>query len=274
MNNFLKRTIFGSIYVALVVCSLLFAKPYFFQLVFITFAAFATREFYLINHSSSATTIAGTILAWLLFAAISTLLLTAYYKAAVILLTLYAFCLIATIVAELFLKHNNPIREWGLLLAGQIMIALPFALMNTIFAHSNILLLSLFIIIWLNDTGAYCIGSLLGKHKLFPRVSPGKTWEGTIGGAIFAIAAAYVLLTNTWQLTNLTFSNFQALLLGTAIVIAATLGDLTESLLKRQLGIKDSGNVLPGHGGFLDRFDSIILATPILTILLTLIQTL
>ena len=117
--------------------------------------------------------------------------------------------------------------------------------------------LSIFIFNWVNDTGAYCTGMLFGKHKLFERISPKKSWEGSIGGSVFCIISSFILAhffpfmsTGVWIGLALT------------VVIFGTWGDLTESLLKRRLGIKDSGNILPGHGGMLDRFDSAILAIP------------
>ena len=123
--------------------------------------------------------------------------------------------------------------------------------------YNAILPLSIFIFNWVNDTGAYCTGMLFGKHKLFERISPKKSWEGSIGGSVFCIISSFILAhffpfmsTEVWIGLALT------------VVIFGTWGDLTESLLKRRLGIKDSGNILPGHGGMLDRFDSAILAIP------------
>ena len=123
--------------------------------------------------------------------------------------------------------------------------------------------LCVFIFLWANDTGAYCSGSLFGKHKLFPRISPGKTWEGSVGGAVIvlAIAAAiHFLYPNIEE--ELGLSLWQWMGLGLVIVVFGTWGDLVESLFKRTLGIKDSGNILPGHGGMLDRFDSSLMAMP------------
>ena len=103
---------------------------------------------------------------------------------------------------------------------------------------------------------------------MFPRVSPGKSWEGTIGGLIFAFAASYIFLADPFGFTHLAYTWWQSLLFAFVIVLFGTLGDLIESLTKRTLGIKDSGNVIPGHGGWLDRFDSILLATPAVVLLL------
>lgn len=270
MNNLVKRTIFGAIYVALIICSILFFRPYFFQFLFLIISAFAVREFHKINHSDSMLTVCGVVLAWLLFSWISITCNTTYFSASYYLAATYGTVLILTIVAELFKKAEDPIHNWGILFAGQVMIALPFAMMNFLYQKSAALLLSLFIIIWLNDTGAYCVGSLIGKHKMFERVSPKKSWEGFVGGAVVAIIIGYLLFSDPLHLTGLNYNWLQSIIMSLTIVIFGTLGDLQESLMKRTLGIKDSGNVIPGHGGLLDRFDSVLLATPALVVLLLL----
>ena len=148
-------------------------------------------------------------------------------------------------------------------------IALPFSLLNVlafnatsegIVAFNTLLPLSIFIFLWVNDSGAYCVGSLIGRHKLFPRISPGKSWEGSIGGAVFVLAAAYAISYFLDEEQMLTMPAWLGL--GLVVVVFGTWGDLVESLFKRTLGIKDSGNILPGHGGMLDRFDSSLLAIP------------
>ena len=267
-SELLKRTVFGAIYVALVVGSMLLWRPYFFQLLFLVVTTLAVREFHRINRSDLLLTLSGMLLAWLMFASVSLLVCTAYLEAPVVLLGAYGLVLLLTLAAELFKKAADPIANWGILLAGQAMIALPFTLMNLLFDKSPMLLLALFVIIWLNDSGAYCVGSLLGRHKMFPRVSPGKSWEGLAGGAVFGMAAGYVFLSDPFGFSGLEFAWWQSLALGLTVVIAGTLGDLMESLTKRTLGIKDSGNVIPGHGGWLDRFDSILFATPALLLAL------
>ncbi|MBR3718179.1 MAG: phosphatidate cytidylyltransferase, partial [Bacteroidaceae bacterium] len=147
-------------------------------------------------------------------------------------------------------------------------IALPFSMLNVLAfpqagSYSFVLPLSVFIFLWMNDTGAYLCGSLLGRHKLFPRVSPGKSWEGSIGGGLLVVGVAILiwwLLEQTQQHSDLDMWQWAGL--GLTVVVFGTWGDLVESLLKRTLGIKDSGNILPGHGGMLDRFDSSLLAIP------------
>ena len=158
-------------------------------------------------------------------------------------------------------------------LASNFVVFVPYVLTMLyllVSEHYNWLLpLSLFIFLWANDTGAYCVGSLLGRHKLFPRVSPGKSWEGSIGGGVIVMAVAALIAYLTFESTPLTshplpFTThlLSWIGLGLVVVVFGTWGDLVESLFKRTLGIKDSGNILPGHGGMLDRFDSSLLAIP------------
>jgi phosphatidate cytidylyltransferase len=193
----------------------------------------------------------------------------------------YLVTVIYLLIAELYLKQEDPVQDWAYTMLSQMYIALPFSLLNVLAFTANssgmvvfntLLPLSVFIFLWVNDTGAYCVGSLLGRHKLFPRISPGKSWEGSIGGAVFVLAVAYGIgWLDNMEIAdaNHTSSIFAGMLsipewlgLGLVVVIFGTWGDLVESLFKRTLGIKDSGSILPGHGGMLDRFDSSLLAIP------------
>ena len=182
----------------------------------------------------------------------------------------YLVTILYLIIVELFTQAPNPINNWAYTMLSQMYIALPFSTLNILAFQSHqggevtynyLLPLSLFIFLWVNDTGAYCCGSLLGKHKLFARVSPGKTWEGSIGGAVFVIIAAAII---GWLVGDMEggYTIPVWIGLGLVVVVFGTLGDLVESLFKRTLGIKDSGNILPGHGGMLDRFDSSLMAIP------------
>ena len=184
----------------------------------------------------------------------------------------YLVSIIYLLVAELYLKAEDPINNWAYTMMSQLYIALPFSLLNVLafhsdgngIAYSTLMPLSVFIFLWTNDTGAYLCGSLLGRHKLFPRISPGKSWEGSIGGGILVVVMAIALyyLTEQYELNDGGLTALQWAGLGLTVVVFGTWGDLVESLFKRTLGIKDSGNVLPGHGGMLDRFDSSLLAIP------------
>lgn len=183
--------------------------------------------------------------------------------------------IIYLLVSELYLKAHDPIQNWAYTMFSQLYIALPFSLLNILaFQFMNcdlpwLLPLSVFVFLWVNDSGAYCCGSLLGRHKLFPRVSPGKSWEGSIGGGLFVLLAAWGISWYTEShgiVTNMTALQWMGM--GLVVVVFGTWGDLIESLFKRTLGIKDSGNVLPGHGGMLDRFDSSLLAIPAVVVYL------
>ena len=184
----------------------------------------------------------------------------------------YLLTLIYLMVAELYLKQEDPVNDWAYTMMSQLYIALPFSLLNVLAFQSDAdgihyvwtVPLSVFVFLWINDTGAYLCGSLLGKHKLFPRISPGKSWEGSIGGGILVVIVAILVwyLLEQYDQNALGLSAIEWAGLGLVIVVFGTWGDLVESLFKRTLGIKDSGNILPGHGGMLDRFDSSLMAIP------------
>ena len=274
MNNFIVRTITGVIFVtAIVVC---FLKPVAMVFLFSLVTGMTVWEFAgLVNKRENVqinqfiSSVAGVLL----------FLAMAVHARGLDTLNLAFMPWLATIiyllVSELYLKAKDPISNWAYTMMAQLYIALPFSLLNVLaFQFTNcdlpwLLPLSVFIFLWVNDSGAYCCGSLLGRHKLFPRVSPGKSWEGSIGGAVFVLAAAWFISFYTQShgiVTNLTV--LQWMVMGLVVVVFGTWGDLIESLFKRTLGIKDSGNILPGHGGMLDRFDSSLLAIPAVVVYL------
>lgn len=184
----------------------------------------------------------------------------------------YLLSIVYLMIAELYLKGKDPINNWAYTMFSQMYIALPFSLLNVLAFRSNgydiqytyLTPLAVFVFLWINDAGAYICGSLLGRHKLFPRISPGKSWEGSIGGGILVCVAAALTwyLTTRYDVNDLGLNAAQWVGLGPVVVVFGTWGDLIESLFKRTLGIKDSGNILPGHGGMLDRFDSTLMAVP------------
>ena len=194
--------------------------------------------------------------------------------------SLYGLLLLYILISALYRHSQKPLKDWALCFASQLYIAAPFALLPLLsivydtnsgaMAYNWIYPLALFIFVWVNDSFAYLCGCSLQKYipaKLFPRVSPKKSWIGSIGGGLFTLLAAVVIwwLDNgQWSMVNGQSSMPLLRWLGFALVVIlfGTWGDLVESLIKRQLGIKDSGNVLPGHGGMLDRFDSAMLAIP------------
>lgn len=274
-NNFIKRAITGIIFAALLVGCILYS-PMSFGILFACITALTVREFAdrvnetdEVNINKMINMIGATYLFFALLGYCTNISDSKIFIP-------YIFLIIYLMISELYLKKANPINNWAYSMLAQLYIALPFALLNVLAFHNDtesasveynpILPLSVFIFIWLSDTGAYCVGSLIGKHRLFERISPKKSWEGSIGGGIFAIAASVCLSY---------FFPFMSLIewigLSIVVVIFGTWGDLTESLFKRQLGIKDSGNILPGHGGMLDRFDSALLAIPAAMIYLYLV---
>jgi phosphatidate cytidylyltransferase len=267
-KNFIQRTISGAIFVAIIIASILLS-PYAFAVVFVIITALAMHEFYKLTHKPGETDVnfmAGVTGGVLLFICS---FLYAYNLVSFPVYPVYGLYVLLVLIAELFRKKKNPVNNWAYFLLGQVYIALPFSLLNFILFISGfqpILLMAVFITLWVNDTGAYVTGMLFGKHKMFERISPKKTWEGFIGGAFFALLSGYV------------FSRFipdisliQWLIFSELVVIFGTLGDLSESLIKRTEQVKDSGNVIPGHGGILDRFDSMLMAAPVIFIYLKII---
>ena len=270
MNNFIARTITGILFVAtIVVC---FLNPTAMIFLFALVTGLTVWEFTgLVNDRPGVavnrfiSTVAGV---YFFLAMAGT---TSGFTSSTVFIP-YLITIIYLLVAELYAKQEDPIHDWAYTMMSQMYVVLPFSLLNMLAFRSApegimyvyTLPLSVFVFLWVNDTGAYCCGSLFGKHKLFPRVSPGKSWEGSIGGGIFVMAAAALVwyLTDTYDMNPTGMGMREWMGLGLTVVVFGTWGDLVESLFKRTLGIKDSGNILPGHGGMLDRFDSSLLAIP------------
>lgn len=268
MNNFIKRTLSGAFFVAIIIGSILL-DAYVFAAIFAIITGWAVREFYkLVNTQKDVE-----VNSWLGVGGAVLLFLTSFLHAADVIrypvFSFYGLYIVLTLIAELYLKKKNPIHNWAYLILGQIFIALPFALLNFIaFIDADqfkpLILLAVFVTIWVNDTGAYLFGITFGKHRLFERISPKKSWEGFFGGALAALASGYV-----FSLFIPEISLIQWLIFSEIIVIFGTFGDLIESLIKRTLLVKDSGTAIPGHGGLLDRFDSMLLAAPVIFIYLS-----
>lgn len=279
MKNLIIRTLTGIVYVvALVGCTVW--NPVSSLLFFALVAGAAVMEFgtvmnahYGANMNRSTSALAAVILCaviWEWQVGIGD-----YSK----MLALYGITLLYLLVAELYRAETDALKNWVLAFASQIYVALPFALIPMLAVHYDYLTmkpsydwiypLSVFIFLWTSDSGAYLVGSALGRYvpyKLFPRISPNKSWVGSFGGGLLTLAAAAII----WHFAGgLDLTHWMGLAL--VVVVFGTWGDLVESLIKRQLGIKDSGKILPGHGGLLDRFDSALLAIPASVIYLALI---
>ncbi len=164
-------------------------------------------------------------------------------------------------IYELFTGSESPFTNVAFIVLGMVYIGAPFALLDFIAFHGEVFyantVLGLLVLSWANDTGAYLIGSRFGRRPLFSRISPNKTWEGTIGGVLITFLVGLLLYT---AFDELRFQDW--MVLSGIVAIFGSLGDLVESMLKRSVGVKDSGDLLPGHGGVLDRFDAFIFLLP------------
>ncbi|MBR2638341.1 MAG: phosphatidate cytidylyltransferase [Bacteroidaceae bacterium] len=271
MKSFIIRTATGIVFVGTLLAAMLYSNIT-FGILFALIAGLAVNEFCNIIQEYKKTTfstllavLGGIYLFFLFFASTNlnigniTLLSLPY-----ILLVVYIF------VRELYRKEGGALDNFAYFCLSQVYAAIPFALLNIPATYNGtyhyILPLAIFVFLWSNDSGAYCIGCLFGKHKMFKRISPKKSWEGFAGGTAVAIIAGFIMsqffdILSTWQWMTM----------AAVVVAAGTLGDLIESCMKREAKIKDSGNILPGHGGILDRFDSFILATPCVVIFLYLL---
>ncbi len=270
MKNLIFRTLFGALYVAVVIAAILLGK-YYLGAVFLFFAVFSVREWVVLagmqdNRTMTANAIVGAVglYAVLWLQAFMPEMVTPLYWLA------YAFFALGTLAYSLRFPSPSPLHYWGTFLSSQLMVALPFALLSLIAAADTRWVLMLFILLWVNDTFAYIVGMLTaklpnGNHKMSPTISPKKSWEGLAGGVAGALLAGWVFFRLQWIDTAQ-----HALCLSAIVALAGVVGDLMESQLKRSVGVKDSGNFLPGHGGALDRFDSLLFAAPIYAIFLYL----
>lgn len=187
----------------------------------------------------------------------------------------YGIYVLSLFISELYLKRTNPIQSLAYAVLGQIYLAIPLSLLSYLAfgydmdngGYHYAFLLALLVFIWVNDSFAYLTGSLFGKHHMFERISPKKSWEGFFGGAIFSIGASVIFANYFTQLPLWGWIGFALVM-----ITFGTLGDLIESLFKRTLNVKDSGNILPGHGGILDRFDSVIFSIPALFIYIEIVS--
>lgn len=259
MNNILVRTLTGAVFISLVLFPLFWvasSKIVMFGF-FMTLGLIEFYNFFKANHHVQVRWEIGLLIGLYLYGVV--IGITMGYLPIFTFISIFPF-FFGIFLTELWRKKENPILNLSIYVFGVFYIVIPFLLMTTFAindANSFPLLAGMFILIWMNDTFAFLSGKFFGKHKLFERISPKKTWEGTVGGVIFTLCAAFAI-TYLFDDGHLLFWLVSALI----IAPCSILGDLLESLFKRNMQIKDSGNILPGHGGILDRFDATLLTAP------------
>lgn len=277
MNNFVKRTLTAIVFVAVLLGCTIW-NQYSFSALFFVITILGIWEFYTLSEKggSNPQKIVGTIIGAVLFAGNALVCMhtengTTFLDPHFLVIIMPVIFLV--FIIELYSKAADPFRNIAFTLMGILYVALPFSLLNYIATATEIynyqLLFGFFFILWCNDSGAYLVGSAIGKHKLFLRVSPGKTWEGSVGGAIASYGVAYLI--SGWYIS---ISRIDWMVIATILIVIGTLGDLVKSIFKRSLNVKDSGTILPGHGGILDRFDSLIMSAPFVFTYLYLTKTL
>lgn len=267
------RSLTGLIFVIGIISGLVFSK-YGFLVLFSTIIVFSLWEFYILSYKAFARPqkYFGILIGVAFFLA------TYLYAGHAVDSKIYCFfipLILSIFIFELYRKSKRPFNNIAYTILGLVYIALPITLFNHFVFHYTTqvvynyhILLGFFILLWANDTGAYLAGVTLGRTRLFERISPKKSWEGFLGGVLLALGAAYYISRyyNELQID-------QWLTISILISISATFGDLVESMFKRSISIKDSGKILPGHGGVLDRFDSVLMAAPVIYAYLQFIET-
>lgn len=277
MSNFLTRTITGALFVAVMIGGICYSY-WSMAALFLIISVLGLWEFYTLlekaNHSPQKFT--GILLS------ITGYVFFSYYaprlgNLSAILLFYFPPLMGLILIAELFRSSGQPLQNTGLTILGIIYVTFPFLLLNLVscgepgdlftFKYDYWKLLGFFFLTWSNDTFAYLIGRAFGKTKLAEHISPKKTWEGTIGGGLLTLGAAYII---SLYFTEIALVHWLAI--AAIVTITGTLGDLVESMFKRSLNVKDSGSILPGHGGILDRFDGVLLSSPFVFTYLLLIR--
>lgn len=290
MKSLLLRTVTGLFVVGAIVAAIIY-DPMAFLIIFGVLTAGVLFEFYsLINVTKEVHitrplhSLAGVMLFVCTFCTSSHLTSNAVFL-------VFLGYMMLMFISLLYTKRENPLRELAYIIIGLVYIGLPIALLNVLAFHtvkfnihsindySPIFLLSLFFFIWIYDTGAYLTGISLGRHRLCPRISPKKSWEGVFGGVFFCILLGWGLsYDGFWSFIGINIhdgirlSQLEWIGMGIIVAIFSTFGDLIESFVKRSVGVKDSGTILPGHGGLWDRFDSLLMACPALVIYLFIIK--
>ena len=267
VKKLIIRILSGSVYIALIIASILLLPftPIVYLCVFSLFAVIGTHELYKLveangnaphNKLLCAIDMAGSVA---MIAGVHFLSASASATAAMLPFLLY---LLVRGIVMLYQPGENAITNAQKSFMAIMYVALPISLLSVIASTTNArMVLAIFIFIWVNDSGAFLVGSMIGRNRLFERISPKKSWEGFWGGFAACVLVAWVIFT---YFNNFFMGPSLATWIGLGIVtsVFATFGDLMESLYKRTAGVKDSGKLIPGHGGILDRIDSLLLVSP------------
>lgn len=272
-KTLLTRTLTAAVFVAILL-SAIFWSYLSFSILFFIVSLWGLHEFYKISETLGASPfrISGFLISVILYLSVFLQNISNTLGIETHLFYLGIAMVFAVLASAIFSKNDKPVSDMVYTIGGVFYTSVPFLILNKYACLGSVirtnqydlgsgynhhLVLGVILLIWASDTLAYLVGSLLGKHKLYERISPGKTWEGTIGGGILTLALSYIVA--GW-FPELQFIHW--LVIAGIVVVFGTLGDLFESLLKRQAGIKDSGKIMPGHGGILDRFDSLMFVSP------------
>ena len=267
-NNLTQRIIAALAGVAILLTAIIYS-PWTYFAIFLFICLLCLLEFYRLTRVDAVKpirswgSICGMSIFFLSYLVESGLINSKYYVLAFPLL-------IGVFFIQLYRKDSKPFHNIAFTLLGVLYISVPFALLNRMAfrgdGYDYMVVVGLLFISWASDTGAYFVGARFGKTKLFERVSPKKTWEGSLGGTALAMVTAFV-----FSLLTDALPQWQFFAVAVIIVVAGTYGDLFESLFKRSLAVKDSGDAIPGHGGFLDRFDGIFVSLPFVAVFLELV---
>jgi phosphatidate cytidylyltransferase len=278
LDNFIRRT-FTGVFIVIFVLGGFWLHPYSFFFTGLVLLAGTQYEYYLLikNTGAKPQMVAG-IAAGIILYTISTLAASGIIAVRGLLIAVPVISVI--MILELYRKQERPFDSIAHTLFSVLYTAVPFSMfpfsafshtgMESILGHEGIvfspgIVVGFFLLLWANDTGAYLVGVSIGRHRMMERISPKKSWEGFFGGLFISMAAAWLL--SGWLGV---VDRMNWMIISVIITVAGTYGDLTESMLKRSLGVKDSGTIMPGHGGFLDRFDSAVIAFPLVYLYIAL----